>query len=615
MTISITNSRDSKLDMPIVFGVITFFALLSGLIFYQLLPILNFSQNAVFPFARNESVYLLYSKETEKYLIKGNGSADSYKKIINNFAKRLKKVGIETKMVSEDALGQLPARSLLIALDTYVLSDINFEKIKSFVKKGGKLFFNYRFGYFGNSDGRPFDSYKRVRAITNLKFMDKSLSKEENGAFFMIQKSLSPIGAIKSVPTRNDLILYDPLPIFDSNGNSGDILLSNWEVTSTPKVHSKKLKLSQAAVAWHGNYGRGSWYYFSFPAYSFIELRGEKIFDSIVGSAVRFLREPFWVVPYPFLDCSKAIFISEDTEYKYRNMYGYSMLARKYDINTTLFCVGKYAEKNTELTKEISKLPNVEIGSHSYSHTKIMGTSKEKMTKEIDFSKKLLEKITGKKVLGFRPPREEIDKAMALRMKESGYGYTMEHTKTFLLPTMEHEGFITIPRHGTDDFQYFVKMGSSDKEILESMKFETEMLSSMNILYTLSVHTHIMSAPKNLHILKSYFDYLKRHDELVTLKGKDLAYRANTLSGIKITTEMTTRNIILNIENRNKHKVKNFKFRLYWHNMKSVGSLKAEMLKTQAKVIAKNKKERYSDISIKTLSPNSSITLMLNYEK
>ena len=29
MTISITNSRDSKLDMPIVFGVITFFALLS----------------------------------------------------------------------------------------------------------------------------------------------------------------------------------------------------------------------------------------------------------------------------------------------------------------------------------------------------------------------------------------------------------------------------------------------------------------------------------------------------------------------------------------------------------------------------------------------------------
>jgi hypothetical protein len=99
------------------------------------------------------------------------------------------------------------------------------------------------------------------------------------------------------------------------------------------------------------------------------------------------------------------------------------------------------------------------------------------------------------------------------------------------------------------------------------------------------------------------------------MKGEELAFRANTLSGIKISTDMTTRNIIVNIENRNDYKVNNFKFRLYWHGMKSVGSLKAEMLKSDAEVIAKNEKERYSDISLKTLSPNSTLSLMLDYEK
>ena len=614
MIISFSSESAMKKNL---YGLLTFlmmmlFITLSGVVFYQFIPVLDFSLFSGNPFKKKSKYVILNSSDTVAYMKKNALSIDNRNKTIDKFRKRLEDNGIETRVTDEEGIAKLSKDSVLIAADTYALSQRHEKMLLDFIKKGGRVLFNYHFAYFYPSGKYRGD--RLIRKITGLKSIKREITKNAHDGIFMIPKLLSPLAYKNSKPSRMDLILYDPLPVFKSENGSADMMLSNWAVTSTPLLGGNRLELESAGIAWHGNYGKGSWYYFSFPIYSFLEIRDEKAFISTAKNALEFLANRFTVIPYPYLDAKKAVFISEDTEFKYPNLTHYSNLCRKYDINTTLFCVAKLAERYPNITKEASDTKGIEIASHSYSHTKIIGEREEKVKKEISGSKKILEKITGRKIYGFRPPREEIDQIMASTLIESGYIYTMEHTKDYLIPYQEHMGLITIPRHGTDDYHYFIKQQLSDSSIVDNIIYETDMLTSMNILYTLSLHTHLLSEKENLPILEKYFKYLKSRKDITVLNGKNLAVRTKMLSSIGVSTSKTTGNIIVTIDNKNKKEVKNFTFRLYWPNLEKVGKVKSEIMGLGVYEKERNNDKKYIDITVPRLSPKSATALFLPYK-
>jgi len=84
-------------------------------------------------------------------------------------------------------------------------------------------------------------------------------------------------------------------------------------------------------------------------------------------------------------------------------------LFEKYEIKATFFTLGYIAEKFPDLIKEIDNKGH-EIASHSYSHLDIRKTTEEEFENDLKKSLEILEKITGKKVLGFRAPYFSIDK-------------------------------------------------------------------------------------------------------------------------------------------------------------------------------------------------------------
>lgn len=81
----------------------------------------------------------------------------------------------------------------------------------------------------------------------------------------------------------------------------------------------------------------------------------------------------------------------------------------KHNVKATFFVLGYIAEKNPELIKEISELGH-EIASHSYAHIDLRKVSKEQFEDDFLKSINILEKITGKKVEGFRAPFFSINK-------------------------------------------------------------------------------------------------------------------------------------------------------------------------------------------------------------
>ena len=69
----------------------------------------------------------------------------------------------------------------------------------------------------------------------------------------------------------------------------------------------------------------------------------------------------------------------------------------------TFFAVGYVAERFPELLREIRDRGH-EIGSHTYSHIDLRRVSDAELEKDLDRSTDAIEKITGRRVLGFRAP-------------------------------------------------------------------------------------------------------------------------------------------------------------------------------------------------------------------
>jgi peptidoglycan/xylan/chitin deacetylase (PgdA/CDA1 family) len=602
-------SNKKEVSFPIVALSVLLMVLISGYFMFQLIPQnFNFSFFSKFE-KKHYSIYILKSEETENFLNSYNNSASIYDDNIKRLYKKFASIGIKPKIISENQIKNLTPNDILFAPDTYKISQNTLHNIENFLKRGGNLIFNYHFGYFNGLNG--FVGPKTIETITKLKFITESIPKTDSN--FYTPKVLSPIEKSSKKAQRWDLVLYsrDHVPIFQSN-YTPDAILTNWEVTSTPLLNGKMLKVNQAGVIWHGFYKKGKWFYFSFPAYVFLDMP-KKHFKRYIQNIISYMKNPITVVPYPFIDTKKAVFISEDTEYMYPYMYHFATLAHKHDINVTLFCVAKLAQKYPQLTIKASKLPNVEIASHSYSHCMIIGEPIKIVKREIVYSKEVLEKIIGKPIYGFRPPREQIDKNMEIWLRKAGYIYVMEKTKSFLLPREEYKHLIDIPRHGTDDYIYLVNLNWNKKQILHKIIQETNMLTSLNALYTLSVHTHLLSYKTNISVENKYFTYLNKHPDIKALKGIDLAKRAIWLKHIKITQNKIGNMLTINITNNNDVKINNFSFRVYWPNIKIV-SITPELLNIKLTKICQNNKRRYSDYRIKTLMPKSTISLIVKFK-
>ncbi|WP_456489346.1 hypothetical protein, partial [Caminibacter pacificus] len=225
-------------------------------------------------------------------------------------------------------------------------------------------------------------------------------------------------------------------------------------------------------------------------------------------------------------------------------------------------------------------------------------------------SKEILEKISGQKVYGFRPPREEIDKLMEIWLRKAGYIYVMEKTKSHLLPREDYEDLITLPRHGTDDYNYLINLNWDKKKILNNIIKETDLLTNMNILYTLSIHTHLLSYKTNLDVIAKYFDYLNKHPKIVAMKGIDIAKRAIMLQNLKIDTENFANKTVIKISNNSKFHIKNGKFRIY-HPSTKITKIIPELITTKVKIIKKTKD--YDDIQINEIPPKTTVTLFVSF--
>ena len=528
------------------------------------------------PSMTKKPIYLCTSKYTANYYMKNGLSKEDYVDHINKFAKLLSSLGYTTNIVPLSQITSLDKNSIVFLLDAQSLSDENKKDIKKFIKNGGSFFFNYISGY--RDDDGNYKADKFVKSITGLSLTKRGFA-EFKGGLNITLKLLSPFSSYLNTGQLLEASVYDSIPLYNTNTKTTDIFANAYNQSTPPttKNLTDSIKISESGLAWHGYLGEGKWIYTSLPSYSFYDIKKYRDdFKKIVAGMIKFLSQKAVVQMYSYIDQKSVVFISEDTEYKYQNFKKFADLAYKYKIPVTAFIVASIATRaeNIELTKSLASNPYVEYASHSTTHTKIVGQSEKYIINETTNSKKIIDKFASKPIIGFRPPREELNDLMEKHLQSSGYFYVLGAIKDYLYPRFEKKfpRLLYIPRRGTDDYSFLVNLDWSQRDILRQVIKEMKFVTALDGIYTFSMHTHLFAYKSNINIVENFFRYLKKHPEYKVLDGRHLALRVALRKNLKLDYNPKTNKVT--ITNNNPVEIRNIKVKVFAKNPKTIRVLK-----------------------------------------
>ncbi len=585
--------------------------LVAGLswVIYQILE--NYSSKFAFMHSYDKrQIYLLSSSLTKKKYELYGLSINAYIQRKEQFKNSMQDRGFSINQIKETDLADLERNSILIVLDAIALSKNSLKNIKTFVKEGGFLIFNYNFAF--NIDDK-FQGSKNIEEITSLKHIKEPYLVKQH-SLFIVNRLLSPLSSPKFTGKRVSFKSYDPLYLYSSKEIKPDIYLTNWELTKAQIDGTYNLKANDAGVAWHGHYGEGNWIYFSFASYIFFESNAfNNYFGDILSSSIDYATKRVSVRAFPYLDQISAVLLTEDTEYKFSEFKNFIELADTEHTPLTAFCVSSLAQKHPKLMKKAQKSRYVEVASHSHTHKLIKGTSEKNMLLEIRESKKILNQLSESDIVGFRPPREQLDEQMNKIISQSGYKYILENVKNRTYPSLK-DGVYHIPRLGSDDYEFMVRDSFKGKNILQKIEKETDFVTSIDGIYNFDIHTHLLGYGKNIDILKNYISYIKKETNLKILSAKDIVSRISKVKNIEIEAEVTPKNYLVTVKNLNQTSINNFHFRLYWPDDTGINSINSEIIGAEVSYVS-NKSRHYSDVTIKVLAPLSPMTLIVSYGK
>jgi peptidoglycan/xylan/chitin deacetylase (PgdA/CDA1 family) len=571
--------------------------------------------NALAPVGESRKIYLLRSTTTAYVHHQNSSNKSNYKVKLDRLKSYIKTAtSYKAEFIDEDDLDTLTSDDILIVSDAIALKDETKDSIKNFLTNGGNLFFNFTTGFSdesGNFIGANF-----VEDITKLK-----ISTDRSYLYFKEGLNLTQ-RLVSVLDNRDDGVLldaavYDNIPIFITPKEiRADIYMTNYAQTNPPmdKNQNNSLSLDEAGCAWHGYYGKGKWFYSNLPSYIFYDSKKEN-YKSIMNSIINYLANDVVIEKFPYIDKERVVFISEDTEYKFENFKKFSNLAKKYQIPVTAFIVSGIAQKeeNKEMVKRISRNHYVEFASHSHSHKKIVGMDEEYIKKETADTKIAIDRVSSHPITGFRPPREELDDMMKLYLSSGDFRYVLGASQEYLYPRYDEkqDNLLLIPRHGTDDYSYLINLDWGQDQIVEQMIKETNFVTNLDALYTLSIHTHLFAFKSNIKIVEKYFKYLKKHREFTPLDGRTIAKKVKQSKNIELSYEKSDDTVILTIINNNNRGIKDLHCKLFKNpNMKIVS------LRSREGTVRKIAKDRSAvDLKVNYISANSATTIYIKLKE
>jgi len=142
---------------------------------------------------------------------------------------------------------------------------------------------------------------------------------------------------------------------------------------------------------------------------------------------------------------------------------------------------------------------------------------------------------------------------------------------------------------------------------------ELHTVVNLNGMYTLSVHTHLMTFGSNIKILDKFFAYINKQKEMHPMNGKMLSKRIKQKFKMDFSTQITQKKIIMSITNNNDDEVENMHYEIDVDPTISLKNVESEIIGLKSN-LTKLSDSKYL-LVVKSLKAKSKVVLFLNYAK
>jgi peptidoglycan-N-acetylglucosamine deacetylase len=194
-------------------------------------------------------------------------------------------------------------------------------------------------------------------------------------------------------------------------------------------------------------------------------------------------------------------------------------LMKWFGLKSTFFTPGWIAEQYPKMVEAVIN-DGHEIGLHGYLHEPPPGLSEEEEIEIVRRGSAALEKMTGKRPIGYRSPIWQFSKNTVRILHKAGFKYTSDLMHT-LLPTFnEVDGkpidMINLPGSWVLDdavyFQFHITIRTAIRraaDVLEIYKEEFRAVHTAGGLFVLVMHPQLSGRPSRVLMLKEFMDYVK----------------------------------------------------------------------------------------------------------
>jgi peptidoglycan/xylan/chitin deacetylase (PgdA/CDA1 family) len=194
-------------------------------------------------------------------------------------------------------------------------------------------------------------------------------------------------------------------------------------------------------------------------------------------------------------------------------------LMKWFGLKSTFFTPGWIAEQYPKMVEAVIN-DGHEIGLHGYLHEPPPGLSEAEEIEIVRRGSAALEKMTGKRPIGYRSPIWQFSKNTVRILHKAGFKYTSDFMHT-LLPTFnEVDGkpidMINLPGSWVLDdavyFQFHITIRTAMRraaDVLEIYKEEFRAVHTAGGLFVLVMHPQLSGRPSRVLMLKEFMDYVK----------------------------------------------------------------------------------------------------------